>query len=86
MKPDVRLYKYAMETVGVQDPSQHIMIGDNINTDIKELWTPDGRHSFFSQDMASPVSMYLMGLYQSTAFSKQFAYSASKIPPRLQLR
>lgn len=35
MKPDVRLYKYAMETVGVQDPSQHIMIGDNINTDIK---------------------------------------------------
>lgn len=35
MKPDVRLYQHAMETVGVPDSSQHIMVGDNINTDIK---------------------------------------------------
>lgn len=35
MKPDIRLYEHAMKTVGVYDPMQHIMIGDNLNTDIK---------------------------------------------------
>ncbi len=35
MKPDVRLYRYAMESVGVPDCSRHAMIGDNLKTDIQ---------------------------------------------------
>lgn len=33
-KPDPRLYRHAMERVGLTDPSRHIMIGDNPSTDI----------------------------------------------------
>lgn len=33
-KPDVRLYRHAMTKVGVNDPSRHMMIGDNAYTDI----------------------------------------------------
>lgn len=34
-KPDVRLYRYAMERAGVTDPSRCVMIGDNPATDIE---------------------------------------------------
>lgn len=33
-KPDIRLYTYAMERAGITDPSAHLMIGDNPDTDI----------------------------------------------------
>lgn len=33
-KPDVRLFDYAMERVGDTDPAHHLMIGDNLATDI----------------------------------------------------
>lgn len=33
-KPDVRLYRHAMECSGEPDPQAHIMIGDNPDTDI----------------------------------------------------
>lgn len=35
MKPDVRLYEYAMRTVGVPNSASHLMIGDNLRTDIQ---------------------------------------------------
>lgn len=34
-KPDTRLYRHAMERAGVADPSAHLMIGDNPDTDIR---------------------------------------------------
>lgn len=34
-KPDVRLYRYAMERSGEADASRHLMIGDNPATDIQ---------------------------------------------------
>lgn len=33
-KPDPRIYRYAMERAGQPDPSAHLMIGDNPDTDI----------------------------------------------------
>ncbi len=33
-KPDVRLYRHAMERTGYLEPSLHVMIGDNPDTDI----------------------------------------------------
>ncbi len=33
-KPDVRLFRYAMDRVGENDGDRHIMIGDNASTDI----------------------------------------------------
>ena len=33
-KPDIRLYRHAMERAGITDPSHHLMIGDNPDTDI----------------------------------------------------
>lgn len=35
MKPDVRLYAYAMERAGEPDCSAHLMVGDNLRTDIR---------------------------------------------------
>lgn len=34
-KPDIRLYRHAMERVNDTDPSHHLMIGDNPDTDIR---------------------------------------------------
>lgn len=34
-KPDTRLYLYAMQRAGEPDPQRHLMIGDNLNTDIR---------------------------------------------------
>lgn len=34
-KPDIRLYRHAMERVNDPDPSHHLMIGDNPDTDIR---------------------------------------------------
>ncbi len=33
-KPDIRLFRHAMERSGVADPAAHIMVGDNPQTDI----------------------------------------------------
>ena len=33
-KPDSRLYRHAMERTGLTDPGRHVMIGDNLSTDI----------------------------------------------------
>lgn len=33
-KPDIRLYRHAMELAGDTDPGHHLMIGDNPSTDI----------------------------------------------------
>lgn len=33
-KPDRRLYEYAMQRAGAQDPHRHVMVGDNRATDI----------------------------------------------------
>lgn len=33
-KPDIRLYRHAMERAGLTEPSLHLMIGDNPDTDI----------------------------------------------------
>lgn len=34
-KPDTRLYNHAMERAGDTDPNHHLMIGDNLSTDIR---------------------------------------------------
>ena len=34
-KPDIRLYRHAMERAGAPEPSAHLMIGDNPDTDIR---------------------------------------------------
>lgn len=33
-KPDVRLYNYAMQRSGCEEPAAHLMLGDNPDTDI----------------------------------------------------
>ena len=33
-KPDIRLFEYAMERAGDKDPSRHMLIGDNPDTDM----------------------------------------------------
>lgn len=34
-KPDGRLFRYAMERAGSPDPERHLMVGDNLDTDVR---------------------------------------------------
>lgn len=55
-KPDPRLYNYAMSRAGICDPSRHIMIGDNPDTDIAGAIASGWRHIHFISHDATPFS------------------------------
>lgn len=58
-KPDPRIYRHAMERTGITEPSAHLMIGDNPDTDIAGaihsgwraiLFDPKSRHQLTDTD------------------------------------
>lgn len=53
-KPDVRLYRHAMERIGISDPEAHLMIGDNPSTDIAGALAA-GWHAMLLSDAPSPA-------------------------------
>lgn len=53
-KPDVRLYRHAMERTGISDPEAHLMIGDNPSTDIAGALAA-GWHAMLLSDTPVPA-------------------------------
>ncbi len=64
-KPDVRLYRHAMERVGVTDASRHIMIGDNPSTDITGAIASGWRAILYSP-AATAVTLTREGIISPT--------------------
>ncbi len=54
-KPDIRLYRHAMERVNDTDPSHHIMIGDNQGTDIRGAIDSGWRAIHLDRKMSGPL-------------------------------
>lgn len=59
-KPDIRLYEYAMRRVGSARSSEHLMVGDNLDTDIQGAINAGWQAVYFSpsrpQDSPTVVS------------------------------
>lgn len=63
-KPDIRLFRHAMEVAGARDPHSHIIIGDNPGTDIEgalnagwgAIWFDNGSHNCSSPDGAIRIT------------------------------
>ena len=53
-KPDIRLYRHAMERTGISDPEAHLMIGDNPSTDIAGALAA-GWHAMLLSDTPAPA-------------------------------
>lgn len=52
-KPDTRLYRHAMERAGDLDSRHHLIIGDNISTDIAGGLAADWRAAYFNPSLNS---------------------------------
>ncbi|MDE5799682.1 MAG: YjjG family noncanonical pyrimidine nucleotidase [Paramuribaculum sp.] len=52
-KPDPRIYKYAMERAGQPDPSTHLIIGDNPDTDISGALASDWKAIWYLPQRAA---------------------------------
>lgn len=70
-KPDPRLYLYAMATVNCLEPQAHLMVGDNLGTDIKGaclagwrriLFCPRGEGPAVPADMLPCRKIYSLSL------------------------
>lgn len=54
-KPDPRLYHHAMQRAGDINPTHHLMIGDNLNTDIRGALASGWHAVHFDRDDKTPI-------------------------------